>query len=53
MDASTVITRVIDPPIGKRSFFLFGPRQTGRTMLIQARLKDIAHFDVNLLETEP
>ncbi|MBI5192922.1 MAG: ATP-binding protein [Nitrospirae bacterium] len=40
-------------PIGKHSFFLFGPRQTGKTTLVQTILSSgTPHFSVNLLEIE-
>ena len=45
--------RLIQLPVGKYSFFLFGPRQTGKTTLIQGILSTgIPYFSVNLLETE-
>ncbi|HBI25005.1 MAG TPA: hypothetical protein DDX84_12595 [Nitrospiraceae bacterium] len=45
--------RLIQLPIGKHSIFLFGPRQTGKTTLIQSILSDGSpHFSVNLLEIE-
>ena len=45
--------RFIQLPVGKHSFFLFGPRQTGKTTLIQGVLSTgIPFFSVNLLETE-
>lgn len=44
--------RLLVPPVGKHSFFLFGPRQTGKTTLIQGLLDPLATFNVNLLETE-
>src|SRR3990172_12994950 len=45
--------RLIQLPVGKHSFFLFGPRQTGKTTLIQGVLSTgIPFFSVNLLEIE-
>lgn len=45
--------RLLDLPIGKHSFFLFGPRQTGKTTLIQTALAEkTACFAINLLEIE-
>lgn len=45
--------RLAPLPIGKHSFFLFGPRQTGKTTLIQTALADgTPHFSINLLELE-
>lgn len=43
--------RLVSLPIGKHSFFLFGPRQTGKTTLIETALASgVPHFSVNLLE---
>ena len=43
--------RLAPVPIGKHSFFLFGPRQTGKTTLIETALAaGTPHFSVNLLE---
>ncbi len=45
--------RLITLPVGRHSFFLFGPRQTGKTTLIQTLLSaGIPHFSTNLLEIE-
>ncbi|OHE56475.1 MAG: hypothetical protein A2Z47_04125 [Thermodesulfovibrio sp. RBG_19FT_COMBO_42_12] len=45
--------RLIELPVGKHSFFLFGPRQTGKTTLINGILSaGIPFFSVNLLQTE-
>lgn len=45
--------RLVNLPIGKHSFFLFGPRQTGKTTLIQKTLGPKApHFAVNLFDIE-
>ncbi len=46
--------RLATLPIGKHSFFLFGPRQTGKTTLIQNVLKttDTSHFSIDLLKLE-
>ncbi len=45
-----MIDRLLSLP-EKHSFFLFGPRQTGKSTLIQARYKD-ATWKVNLLEND-
>jgi len=49
--ANAYIDRVVDLPalVGKRSFFLFGPRQTGKTSLIRHTLRDVRIYD--LLDT--
>lgn len=44
--------RLISLPIGKRSFFLFGPRQTGKTTLIEQALVSRSNFSVNLFATD-
>ena len=36
--------------LNKKSFFLFGPRSTGKTTLIQQNLQDIKFY--NLLDSE-
>lgn len=44
--------RLIKLPVGTHSFFLFGPRQTGKTTLVQSLLDPGVTFHVNLLETD-
>jgi uncharacterized protein len=45
--------RLMTPPVGTHSFFLFGPRQTGKTTLIESFLsRGAPHFSVNLLNLE-
>ncbi|MFZ4396072.1 MAG: hypothetical protein ACOYOU_10655 [Kiritimatiellia bacterium] len=44
--------RLLSLPVGKHSFFLFGPRQTGKTTLIESLLDPGTTFRVNLLETD-
>ena len=48
------IDRILDlrDLLKKKSFFLFGPRQTGKTYLIRKQLKDRALI-INLLDPEP
>lgn len=47
----TTIERIVDLPhlLQKKSYFLFGPRQTGKTFLIHQTLKDARIYD--LLDT--
>ena len=47
----TYLKRVLDLPplLDKKSHFLFGPRQTGKTFLIQNTLKEARVYD--LLDT--
>jgi predicted AAA+ superfamily ATPase len=44
--------RLIRLPIGKKSFFLFGPRQTGKSTLVEELLKERPHRTINLLERD-
>jgi predicted AAA+ superfamily ATPase len=44
--------RTITLPIGKKSFFLFGPRQTGKSTLINGLLKGIPSLAINFLERD-
>jgi uncharacterized protein len=50
-DSLAVVDRVLDLPrlVSKKSHFLLGPRQTGKTFLIRHRLKDVKVYD--LLDT--
>ena len=47
------INRVLDlrALLQKKSFFLFGPRQVGKSYLVQQQLKDLA-LTINLLDSE-
>ncbi|MCF8061930.1 MAG: AAA family ATPase [Deltaproteobacteria bacterium] len=51
MTLEPIVDRIVDLPalLGKRSFFLFGPRQTGKTFLIRHTLEDARVYD--LLDT--
>ena len=45
--------RTLSLPVSKYSFFLFGPRQSGKTTLIQNVLAgETSHFSINLLDLE-
>ena len=46
-----MINRIVKLP-ESRSFFLFGPRQTGKSSLIQTLLKKKKIWDVNLLKSD-
>ncbi len=46
------LKRIWAPPVGRHSFFLFGPRQTGKTTLIESVLDAQTSFSVNLLKTD-
>jgi predicted AAA+ superfamily ATPase len=45
-------SRFINLPILKENFYLFGPRQTGKTTLILELIKNYAKLDINLLIRE-
>lgn len=47
-----MIPRILDLPVGRRNFFLFGPRQTGKSTLIGELLKDKDHMTLDLLRRE-
>jgi len=42
--------RIINLPFKRKSLFLFGPRQTGKSTLIKHLLLKIDHIEINLLE---
>ena len=44
--------RIIDLPLGRQSFFLFGPRQVGKTTLVRAALDGREVLVVDLLLSE-
>ena len=44
-----MVNRSIKLPIGAHNFFLFGPRQTGKTTLIKSLLENSNTFTINLL----
>ena len=44
--------RIIDLPLGRHSFFLFGPRQVGKTTLVRAALEGRQTLLVDLLLSE-
>ncbi len=46
-----MLNRTIDLPIAKHSFFLFGPRQTGKTTLVEQHLASVKQnvISINLL----
>lgn len=46
------LKRNIELPVEKNSFFLFGPRQTGKTTLIEGLLQKRKVFAVNLLRSD-
>lgn len=50
--ATEYFERLISLPVGENSFFLFGPRQTGKTTLVRKLLSSVDHFDIDLLETD-
>lgn len=47
-----MLKRLINLPIGKNSFFLFGPRQTGKTTLINELIQNKNTIVINLLHND-
>ncbi|MBW1741496.1 MAG: ATP-binding protein [Deltaproteobacteria bacterium] len=45
-----MIPRKIDLPVKRKSVFLFGPRQVGKTTLVKHLLADVDHLEINLLK---
>ncbi len=45
-----MIPRIIDIPLKKKSIFLFGPRQVGKSRLVKHLLADMDFLEVNLLK---
>ena len=46
------LKRHLSLPVGKNSFFLFGPRQTGKTTLVQKSIAGLESLQINLLHNE-
>jgi len=46
------LKRLLSLPVGKNSFFLFGPRQTGKTTLVQKSIAEHESMQINLLHNE-
>ncbi len=44
-----MLNRTIKLPVNKNNFFLFGPRQTGKTTLIKHEIGNHTSFQINLL----
>ena len=38
--------RLLSPPVGKKSYFLFGPRGTGKTSFIREKYRDANYLDL-------
>ncbi len=47
-----MIPRIIKLPVGKRSFFLFGPRQVGKSTLVRQLLSSRDHIEIDLLKRD-
>ena len=41
-----------DFPFGEKSFFLFGPRQVGKSTLVRHALRNKEHIEIDLLKAE-
>jgi predicted AAA+ superfamily ATPase len=47
-----MIPRLLNLPFDRKSFFLFGPRQVGKSTLVKNALAGKEYIDVNLLKSE-
>lgn len=46
------INRLLSLPVKRNSFFLFGPRQTGKTTLVKKYIKKLDCLEINLLHDD-
>jgi predicted AAA+ superfamily ATPase len=47
-----MISRILKLPFGRKSFFLFGPRQTGMSTLVRHALQEREHIEIDLLQSD-
>jgi predicted AAA+ superfamily ATPase len=47
-----MIPRLLNLPFAKRSFFLFGPRQVGKSTLVKNALRNREHIEIDLLKSD-
>ena len=47
-----MIPRLPSLPFGKKSFFLFGPRQVGKSTLVRHALRNREHIEIDLLKSD-
>ncbi len=47
-----MIPRLLSLPFGRKSFFLFGPRQVGKSTMVKMALAEKKYLDINLLKSE-
>lgn len=47
-----MIPRLLNLPFGQRSFFLFGPRQVGKSTLVKNALRNREHIEIDLLKSD-
>ncbi len=47
-----MIPRIPQLPFGRKSFFLFGPRQVGKSTLVSDALRDMRHIEIDLLKSD-
>ncbi|MCP4665972.1 MAG: ATP-binding protein [Deltaproteobacteria bacterium] len=47
-----MIPRIPKFPFGRKSFFLFGPRQVGKSTLVSDALSDMRHIEIDLLKSD-
>ncbi|MCD4755608.1 MAG: hypothetical protein K8R75_07365 [Deltaproteobacteria bacterium] len=44
-----MVPRILHLPFGRKSFFLFGPRQVGKSTLVKHALANRDHVEIDLL----
>ncbi len=47
-----MISRIPELPFGRKSFFLFGPRQVGKSTLVRHALRNMDHNEIDLLKSD-
>lgn len=47
-----MISRIPKLPFGRKSFFLFGPRQVGKSTLVRHALRNTDHIEIDLLKSD-
>lgn len=47
-----MVPRILHLPFGRKSFFLFGPRQVGKSTLVKHALGNRDHVEIDLLKSD-
>lgn len=47
-----MIPRILNLPFGRKSFFLFGPRQVGKSTLVRHALRNSDYMEIDLLKSD-